>query len=287
MSRNYEKKGYLLEDFRLFHLKDVQKTKIEYHYHEFYKLLFLISGKGSYSIEGKRYMLHAGDIVLLDKQLVHRPEFEEENTYERVILYISPEFLEIQSASDGNLAECFSENCGHILRPDDNIGKYLFKQLYALENTLNDTGFGRTVLCNSILLKLLVLLNRAMLEKESLHPDPIFPKSKRMQEMIQYLNDHLTEEISIDHLAEKFYLSRYHMMRRFKEETGTTIHTYLSDQRLLMARDLIRQGHPATEACFLSGFQNYASFSRAYGKLFGTTPTGRKMEASSIDASYE
>ena len=100
MSRNYEKKGYLLEDFRLFHLKDVQKTKIEYHYHEFYKLLFLISGKGSYSIEGKRYMLHAGDIVLLDKQLVHRPEFEEENTYERVILYISPEFLERQSVSE-------------------------------------------------------------------------------------------------------------------------------------------------------------------------------------------
>ena len=287
MNQNYEKKGYLLEEFRLFHLKDAQKSKIDYHYHEFYKLLFLISGSGGYSIEGKRYLLKAGDIVFVGKHCIHRPEFESENTYERVILYISPDFLKKQSTSNCNLAECFSGKYDHVLRPKESMRKYIFSQLKLLENTLNDNRYGREILANSILLKVMVELIRGMLEKEGEHPGPVLPKSKRMRDIMHYLDEHLTEEISIDLLADKFYLSRYHMMRRFKEETGTTIHSYLSDQRLLLARDLISQGYPATEACFSCGFQNYASFSRAYGKLFGTTPTGRKIGSASVEEFFE
>ena len=287
MNQNYEKKGYLLEDFRLFHLKDVQGARIDYHYHEFYKLLFLISGNGAYSIEGKRYLLHPGDIVLVGSQCVHRPEFESGMTYERIILYISPEFLKIQSASDCDLKSCFLSSAGHVYRPDDTAKKIILSNLTSLENTLNDHQFVRTVLANSIILKGLVEINRGMLEKHGQLPSPVMPQNKRMQEIMYYIDKHLTENISIDQLAETFYLSRYHMMRRFKEETGTTIHTYLSDKRLLLARDLINQGHAATDACFLCGYQNYASFSRAYGKLFGTTPTGRKIKEAASEESFE
>ena len=51
----YEKRGYLLENFRLFHLKDREGAKVEYHYHEFCKLLMLRSGSGGYTVDGKRY----------------------------------------------------------------------------------------------------------------------------------------------------------------------------------------------------------------------------------------
>ena len=105
----------------------------------------------------------------------------------------------------------------------------------------------------------------------------MLPKSGRMLDIVRYLDAHLTEDISIDDLAERFYLSRFHMMRRFKEETGTTIHNYISERRLLLARDLISQGYGATDACYQCGYRSYASFSRAYGKLFGMTPTGRKI----------
>ena len=110
MSEKYAKKGYLLEDFRLFHLKDKGETKVDYHYHEFYKLLFFISGKGGYFVEGKRYALTPGDIILIDKQCVHRPEFESGIPCERIILYISPEFLLRESSSACQLTDCFSKN---------------------------------------------------------------------------------------------------------------------------------------------------------------------------------
>ena len=97
----------------------------------------------------------------------------------------------------------------------------------------------------------------------------------------------IAEELNIDALAEKFYISRFHMMRRFREETGTTIHSYISDHRLIMARDFIVQGEPATEVCFKCGFGSYSSFSRAYGKFFGTTPTGRNISTSILEETYE
>ena len=102
-----------------------------------------------------------------------------------------------------------------------------------------------------------------------------------------YLDAHLTEDLNIDALAEKFYISRFHMMRRFREETGTTIHAYISDRRLMLARDFINEGMAATEACFRCGFGSYSSFSRAYGKFFGTTPTGRNVSASIMEETYE
>ena len=69
------------------------------------------------------------------------------------------------------------------------------------------------------------------------------------------------------------------MMRRFREETGTSIHNYLSDKRLLAARDLIQSGLSATDACFRCGFRSYSAFSRAYG----ATPTGRIVQTLHAD----
>ena len=63
-------------------------------------------------------------------------------------------------------------------------------------------------------------------------------------------------------------------MRLFKEETGWTIGNYIHKKRLLLARDQIRDGLPATEACFNSGFRDYSTFSRAYKKEFHTSPSG-------------
>ena len=286
MSEKYAKKGYLLEDFRLFHLKDKGETKVDYHYHEFYKLLFFVSGKGGYFVEGKRYSLTPGDIILIGKQCVHRPEFEPGVPCERIILYISPEFLLRESSSSCQLADCFSKEYDHVLRPSEKIRKTLFSIVSNIEQELSSKRYGKEIVSTGMLLRLMVEIARSIFYKEVQKPAPMLPKSKRMLDIMHYLDAHLTEDINIDTLAEKFYISRFHMMRRFREETGTTIHSYISDHRLMLARDLISQGIPATEVCFQCGFGSYSSFSRAYGKFFGTTPTGRNI-SSVMEETYE
>lgn len=287
MSENYSKKGYLLEDFRLFHLKDNGETRVDYHYHEFYKLLFLISGKGGYFVEGKRYSLTPGDVVLIGKHFVHRPEFDQTVPCERMILYISPEFLARESSRTCDLTDCFSGEYDHVLRPNERIRQTLFSLAANIEQELSSNHYGKEIIGTSLLLQLLVELARSTRHKEVQKPAPMLPKSKRILDIVHYLDTHLTEELNIELLAEKFYFSRYHMMHRFREETGTTIHSYISDHRLMLARNLIRQGVSATDACFRCGFGSYSSFSRAYGKFFGSTPTGRTATGSVLEETYE
>ncbi len=287
MAQDYEKRGYLLEDFRLFHLREAQKGVIPYHYHDFCKLLLLRSGTGSYSVEGQRYPLLPGDVVLLGSRVIHRPEFEPDMPYDRTIIYISPAFLQAHCAPDGSAEDCFLGTGGHVLRPTEADRQKLVSLVDRLEQELSGGGYGRTIMGNAVLLSLLVEIGRSLQGRQSQRPRPIQPQNRHILDILQYLDAHLTEDISIDDLAERFFLSKYHMMRLFRRETGDSIHGYLSDRRLFYAKALMAQGVSATEACFRSGWRSYSSFTRAYGKRFGTTPTGRVDTDSKLDATYE
>ena len=278
MVTEYESRGYLLADFRLFHLNDAQGTKVDYHYHEFCKLLLLRSGGGGYMVNGQRYTLEPGDMVLVGSHTIHRPEFEPGVPYERIILYISPEFLQKNSFSDCNLEEVFSGADGHILRPG-NQRRQLYAALCArLEQELAGDSYGRQVLSTALLLQILAEIGRDLHSPEAELPKPQTSENSRILDILRFIDAHLTEDLTIDSLSEEFYISKFHMMRLFRQEVGQTIHNYLCDRRLIHARDLINQGLSATESCFRSGFRSYSSFTRAYGKRFGTTPTGRSAQ---------
>ena len=283
-NENYEKKGYLLEDFRLFHLRGAQGVKSEYHYHEFCKLLMLVSGTGGYSVEGHRYTLQPGDIVLVGSRAVHRPEFAPDAPYERIIVYIDPEFLRRQSTADCDLLEIFSGKQGHVLRSGKQ--QRLLALASALEQELSGQEFGRVILSTGALLRLLVEIGREQASNPQA-PNPIAPEDSRVLQLMDYIRCHSAEDLSIDALAEHFYMSKYHMMHLFREETGQSIYGYLTQQRLINARALITGGMRATEAAFRSGFATYSSFTRAYGKQFGATPTGRNRSAKLRDETYE
>lgn len=285
VNENYEKKGYLLEDFRLFHLWGAQGVKSEYHYHEFCKLLLLVSGTGGYSVEGQRYALQPGDIVLVDSRAVHRPEFAPDAPYERIIVYIDPGFLRQRSTEDCDLTEIFSGKNGHVLR----CAKWqrLFSLASSLEETLSGSEYGRVILSTGALLRLLVEIGRDRASSSGQSPSPLAAGDSRILQLMEYIRIHAAEDLSVDALAEQFYMSKYHMMHLFRKETGQSIYTYLTQQRLINARTLIAGGMRATEAAFRSGFATYSSFTRAYGKQFGVTPTGRSRSAKLRDETYE
>ena len=67
------KRGYLREDFRLFHLKDSRAQKLDYHYHEFDKLILFLGGKVTYVVEGVTYFLQPWDLLLVPHHAIHRP----------------------------------------------------------------------------------------------------------------------------------------------------------------------------------------------------------------------
>ena len=270
---DYRKQGYLLENFRLFHLSSPGGTRTEFHYHEFCKLLFLIEGRGGYTVEGQRYCLQSGDVVLIPSGSIHRPELDPDCPYHRVILYISPAYLRQASTDSSDLLSLFSGEKGHVLRLGSRGRGRLLALVEELENALAGEGFGRDLLGQACLLRLLVELRRRQQTGEAL--DAEITQDPRIRKILAYIDSNLAEELDVDALAQRFFLSKYHMMRLFRQETGSTIHLYITQKRLRMARELIRGGMKATQACYQSGFHSYSAFTRACEKHLGTTPTGR------------
>ena len=274
MEQSAEKRGYLLEDYRVFHLNDAQGTRTDYHFHEFYKIVALRSGSGGYCIEDRRFLLETGDVVLIPGRCVHRPEFDSGMPYERTIIYIDPAFLMENSTLNCDLMQAFPEG-GLVLRPQSDAVNKLFRLVDELENELNTDDYGQEILCRSALLRLLIQLIRLRKDPQRFSPKSEVRATGRIREIQRYLDTHLEESVSIDVLAERFYISKYHMMRQFREQTGQSVHAYLTERRLFLARERIRQGMSATDSCFQSGFGSYSAFVRAYTRRFGTTPTGR------------
>ena len=283
----YEKRGYLLENFRLFHLRSQGSAKVDFHYHEFCKLLLLLSGQGSYYIDGQHYLLHSGDIVMVGSHCVHRPEMDDSVPYERIIIYVSPDFLKQLSTPECDLASLFSGSGRHVLRPQESQRRQLFALAAQLEQDLRQEGFGREQLSSAGLIRLLVTLGRSLEQRLESQPNPLMPESRRNFEIMQYLDRHLTEDIDIDRLAERFFVSKYYMMRSFRRETGMTILGYLTQKRLMLARQYMDAGLSATESCYRCGFGSYSSFTRAYRQYCGTTPTGRLSSALVRDEGIE
>lgn len=267
---NYEKRGYLNEPFRLFHLADDRHEDIPYHYHTFHKIILLLAGRAGYAIEGERYGLTPGDFVLVGRGSIHKPLVERNDFYERIVLYISPEHLRSLAAADCDPAQCFrqaQETFRYVYHTGADQIQTLFVQL---EQAQSETGFGASLLRQALFTQLMVAVNRAALTDSTVSAAD---GDSKVVAILQYLNSHLTDPLTIDDLAARFYISKYHMMRRFRDETGYTIHTYITEKRLLLAQQLLAQGIPLYETALRCGYQEYSTFSRAYKKRFGCSPS--------------
>lgn len=270
----YEKRGYLNQNFRIFHPIDSCQREFAYHYHDFYKILVLLTGDVTYCIEGKSYELAPFDMVLVNAGEVHRPIIRSSSAYERIILYISPEFLESYRREQCDLGLCFNlagQEKSNVLRMPSMKNSKLFSVLLELEQSLGDSDYGGTLYGDILFLEFMILMNRAAVH-DMLSFVATDESNDKILGILSYLNEHLTEELTIDALAEKFYIGKYYLMHSFKKETGYTIGNYLTIKRLRYARELIRQGMPVTDACFECGFRNYSTFFRAYKKNYGEAP---------------
>ncbi len=278
MDRTYEKQGYLNSAFRVFHILDQSKKEFSYHYHDFDKLVIMIQGDVSYSIEGQTYSLKPYDIVLVRHNEIHRPVIHSEKTYERIIVYISPEFINSYKTDSYNLDYCFekaSQNHTSVLRISSSKTHPLFKCIKKLETSFQDNDYASDLYRQVIFLEFMILLNRAVFNDslDYLHTEISNPK---ILEIIKYINENLTADLSIDHISEKLFMSKFHMMRTFKNETGYSIGNYIMQKRLILSRQLLLEGIPITQTCYQCGFKDYSNFSRQYKNFFGETPKDTK-----------
>ena len=268
------RRGYLNEDYRLFHLRDSQALAPGYHYHEFDKLVLQLGGRVTYNIEGRSYPLQPMDVLLVGRGMIHLPVTEPGQVYERMVLWIDRAFLSRFSAPEAELADCFTlaeSREFHLYRPRGEE-RERYRGLFERIRDALDGQFAARLLADTCVLQLMVALNRDLLKAPAQPGSVSYRFDPKMEEVTHYIREHLTEELSVDRLAGVFFLSRYYLMHRFKAVYGCTLHQYIRQKRLQQAAEQIRRGVPILKAAEEAGFGDYSVFLRAFRSTYGRSP---------------
>ncbi|AWK52681.1 AraC family transcriptional regulator [Clostridium beijerinckii] len=270
------KSGYLNKDFQLFHLKDKKNQDFEFHYHDFNKIIIFLSGQVVYLIEGKAYYLKPWDILLVNNHDVHKPIIDSSETYERIVIWVNPDFIENHNYENCDLLTCFklaNEKNFNLIRLEAKFQSNIQFITKSLEASINSNDFGSKLLNNSLFIQLLVYLNRVHLGNMYLNNDDALKYDKQIEKILKYINSNLCTDLSIEFLSQKFYISKYYLMHKFKKETGYTLHNYVIQKRLLMAKDLITNGETITKTYIQCGFNDYSCFLRSFKNIFHKSPS--------------
>lgn len=271
--RRYSREGYLKENYHYFHLRDTAGQERDFHFHEFDKLVLLLDGRVDYALESVVYPLRPWDVLLVRHHTIHKALIDKSAPYERVILYLDRRYFD-RLMPEARLFDCFDradEQGQYLLSPDEAQRAQLREVLAGVERSLNAPDFGAQAMCDTYIVQFLVLLGRLSFNADAAQRGEAHFDEK-ISATLSYINENLSEELSVDELAARVHVSRYHFMRLFKAQTGSSVHAYVRQRRLMHAAHLIREGMSAARAAEESGFSDYSAFHRAFVALFGVSP---------------
>lgn len=274
MTDTYSKTGYLNSDFKIFYITDTEKKEFEFHYHDFYKLLILISGNISYIIEGKHYELHPYDTLLVNAGEIHKPIVNDDTPYERIIAYISSSFFDSYRTEEYDLFHCFQKTQNthsNLIRSKQLSDTPLYQSVLDLTESFHTHTYAAALFQEIKFIEYMILLNHSIINNEITYKKAV-TKNETVLRIMHYINTHLTETLSIDVIAGHMFLNRSYLMHLFKSETGYTIGNYITEKRLFLAKRYIQGGMSVTNACYKSGFKNYSSFYHAFTKRYDFLP---------------
>lgn len=248
------------------------RQSISLHSHSFYEIMFCRScDRVEYLVGANRYRLAAGDLILVAPGVSHKPILPDDMqyAYERDILWVSSDLVEriceLFPASLLKTVEGFS-----LLRTKGSdwsyIGDYFSDGLREFEEM--QTGYEESATATAMLI--LTHLCRAAHSGEANHSQAEQPTL--LTSFIEYIENNLSESLTLDSIAAHFYISRSAVSKFFREEMDTSFHRFLTQRRLILAKQLISEGEGMERVAQLCGFTDYSVFYKAFKKEYGLSP---------------
>jgi AraC-like DNA-binding protein/quercetin dioxygenase-like cupin family protein len=251
-----------------------RSINVKDHVHAAYEIYLLVSGRTTAYVEGASFTLRPGDLLVVNRRELHRFIYRTDSPMDRIKLYFVPEYIvSYQPTSYGMLDFLERRRMGesNLLRAEIVVKLGILELVKALESTANENLADTPLLLRAQFLQLIVLLNRAfrksgvLMAQTGAHQD-------RILVTLAYLNEHLAEPIVLDRLAEVACISKYHLCRVFRSNTGFTVHEYVLHKRIQWAKELLLEGRSALETCHLVGFNDYSNFYRNFKMITKVTP---------------
>lgn len=235
------------------------------HSHDTYEIYLFLEGKADYLVEGNKYRLRRGDIMIMRRGELHINSIRGEGTYKR--MYVNFDITELLEATGTlSLLDMFNKRSlgehNHY-----SVKEFPENHWQELMHAICTAPSKEEKLC--YLLPLLQELSRRF---SCLSATSSVSEPNQVAEICRYINDNLSQNLSLEYLTEKYYLSKTHLNRLFKTNVGTTVGQYIKLKRLFFAKEAIQKGVQPTELYTRCGFHDYTTFYRAFKQQFSVSP---------------
>lgn len=269
---------YIDSDIHIHHALDLVSEDKDFpmHAHGWCEILGVIRGRGDYTIEGSVYRLEPGCILLMRPAETHKLHIDPSEPYERIMVNFPLELVRKIDPGEKLLQPFLDRPLGHLnyyRNQEFNTisGITYLREMVSVAYTREDQRLN--VITN--LFPLLNTIKNIFIYKKNFEMD--YANQNTSQLIINYINEHLHEDLSLDTLSRQLFMSKSQMSRLLKKATGSSILDYITIKRLMRAREYIQNGETASNASRLCGFNNYSSFYRAYVKHFSSSPSDLKV----------
>lgn len=275
LQTRFSTRQYMLSrDFEIYYYSDHTLSKVESHTHTYYEFYFFLEGNVSMEIGGKQYPLKYGDVMLIPPGMAHRAVIhDKERPYRRFVFWISQDYcmrLAELSQAYGYLTEYVKKSGRYIFHNDRISFNTIQMKVFRLIEEIHSQRYGKDAKVALCVNDLVLHLNRRAYEQN--HPKRQKEEKSLYESLLDYVEEHLEEDLTLEKLSREFYVSKYHIAHIFKDNFGMSIHQYIMKKRVTASRDAMLAGEKITEAYLMYGFKDYSSFFRAFKKEYGMSP---------------
>jgi len=242
------------------------------HYHDMYEIYYLINGERFYFVQNRAYHVKKGDIVLIDKNLLHKTNTTNKHAHERILLLFEKGLLDNFVSESTDLYYCFhSKQNVYSLDPDEQlwVENLLFTMMK--ENKKKNKWYQSYI--KVLIMELIILLNRISSSKTHFtdtYPDQIHEK---ISEIARFINSNYNDSLSLKRVAKIFNYSPTYLSKTFKEVTGFNFVEYKNNVRIKEASKLLLNSKlNITEIASRTGYNNLTHFGRIFKKITGYSP---------------
>lgn len=249
------------------------EDSVPFHRHDGYEFYLFLDGSVNSYIGDSVFSPVRGDLIIMNPEQAHRAISLGPQTYERFIINLRKDKMDKFMGDGSELSESFEFSDPAAVKKI-RLGAERIEEYCAVAEKLSTAVYLRKpcddLLVDAYLTELLVLISRELEGNRGQDDSENMPELVR--EVKDYIFRHLTEQITLDDLSAQFFFNGKYISAMFKRYTGMTLRSYILEQRLCLAKRLLREGSNVSEACYHSGFLDYTNFIRSFTRSVGMSP---------------
>ena len=241
------------------------------HIHDCCEVLLCLSNNQEFLIGDSVFSANRNDLMVVNQFEIHKLLEKPGFFCERYVFKLHPRFLLLNSTSKTDLSACFYDRL-MFERKVTLTDKQAIELINIFNSFKNTDKFGDDIMAEINAIKATVLINRHLMVMGDKMNKTSYSSNTVVESVVSYINENLFNNINLDELSKRHFISKNHLCRIFKKHTGTTVVNYITLRRIAEAKKFLNDGFDVKDTCEKCGFNDYSHFIRTFKSIVGVPP---------------